>query len=245
MFTAPVASRGAHAALHLVKNQEDIVFVGNRSQFLQPFAAEMVVAPLALDRLDDNGANVDVALLDEIADLALGFLFAFNHVRLAFRFRQRKIDARTGDAWPIKFRKQIRFTRIGVGEAHRVTAAPMKRAPEMQNLRAASPRTWGHVFAAFPIHPCLQTILPRKRAALDEQITLERRQTDDALKRRYKFSVAGRVNIRICNLHFRRAQQIALYLRLVEVRMVKPYRHRSKKSVEIDKPAITDSVVQI
>src|SRR4029450_13213582 len=117
--------------------------------------------------------------------------------------------------------------------------------PEMHTLGAAFPMTCGHVLADFPIHRCLQTILHRKRAALDEQITLERRQTDDALKRSYEFSVPGPVNIRICNLHFRRAQQIALYLRLVEVRMVKPYRHRSKKPVEIDKPAINDSVVQI
>jgi hypothetical protein len=61
----------------------------------------------------------------------------------------------------------------------------------MQNLRAAFAVTCGHVLPDFPIHRRLQTILHRKRAALDEQIMLERRQTDDALKRRYKFSVAG------------------------------------------------------
>jgi len=69
MFAAPIAAGGAHAALHFVKNEQDIVFVGNFSQFLQPFTAKMIVAPLALDRLDDDGANVDVALFDEIADL--------------------------------------------------------------------------------------------------------------------------------------------------------------------------------
>src|SRR6476469_4094913 len=98
MFAAPIAARGPHAALHFVENQQDIVFVGNFSQFLQPFTAKMIVAALALDRLDDYGANVDVPLLDEIADLALGFLFALDYIRLAFRFRQRKINARTRDA---------------------------------------------------------------------------------------------------------------------------------------------------
>jgi hypothetical protein len=67
----------------------------------------------------------------------------------------------------------------------------MESATEMQNLRAAFAVTCGHVLPDFPIHRCLQTILHRKRAALDEQITLERRQTDDALKRRDKFSVAS------------------------------------------------------
>src|SRR5438874_12202693 len=100
MFAAPVATSGAHAALHVVKNQQDVVFIGNFSQLLQPFTAEMVVAPLALDRLDDNRANVDVALLDEIVDLALGLLFSLDYVGFAFRFRQRKIDVRTRDARP-------------------------------------------------------------------------------------------------------------------------------------------------
>ena len=70
MFAAPVATRCAHAALHFVEDEKHVVFVANLAQLLQPFAAEMVVAAFALDRLDDDGADVDVALLDEIADLA-------------------------------------------------------------------------------------------------------------------------------------------------------------------------------
>ena len=74
MFAAPVAAGGAHAALHFVENQQDIVFVGNFSQLLQPFTPEMVVAAFALDRLDDDCADVDVALLDEIANFARGLM---------------------------------------------------------------------------------------------------------------------------------------------------------------------------
>ena len=62
MFTAPVATRRTHAALHFVEDEEHLVLVANLSQFLQPFAAEMIVAALALDRLNDDGANVDAAL---------------------------------------------------------------------------------------------------------------------------------------------------------------------------------------
>jgi hypothetical protein len=40
---------------------------------------------------------------NEVANLALGFLFALDHVRLAFRFRQRKIDGRTRDAGQSNF----------------------------------------------------------------------------------------------------------------------------------------------
>src|ERR1043166_2116172 len=103
MLAAPIATSRAHAALHLVENKEDIVLSGNFPQFSQPFATEMIVAALALDRLDNNGADIDLAFFDELVDLTLGFLFARDHVRLAFRFRQRKIDARTRDAGPIEF----------------------------------------------------------------------------------------------------------------------------------------------
>src|SRR5438876_11169832 len=48
VFAAPIAPGSAHAALDLVKNQQDIVFVTNLSERSQPFAAEMVVATLAL-----------------------------------------------------------------------------------------------------------------------------------------------------------------------------------------------------
>ena len=95
MFAAPIAAGRSHAALHFVENKEYLVFVANFSQLLQPFTAEMIIAAFALDRLDDDGANVDLALLDEFVDLALRGRFAPNHVGFTLRFRQRKIDART------------------------------------------------------------------------------------------------------------------------------------------------------
>src|SRR5437899_12015393 len=131
MFAAPVATRGTHAALHLVKDEEHVVFVANRSQFLQPFAAEMIVSAFALDWLDNDGADVDPTLIDKVADFALGLLFARYHTGFPFRFRQRKIDVRTRDAWPIELGEQIRLARIGVCQAHGVTAAPVKSPAEM------------------------------------------------------------------------------------------------------------------
>src|SRR5207244_13196746 len=114
----------AHAALHLIKNQQNITFVTSSAQLLQPFTAKMVVTALALDRLDDNGANVDVALLDELVNLALGLLFPLNYVGFPLRCRQRKLDIQTRPHGPLEFRKQIRLTRIGISQAHRAAAPP-------------------------------------------------------------------------------------------------------------------------
>src|SRR6266545_4089109 len=175
MFAAPVATGCAHAALHLVEDQKDIGFVANLSQFLQPFAAEMIIAAFALDRLDDDCADVDLALLDELSNLALSLLFALDYIGFALQFRQRKIDARTRHPRPIELCKQIRLARISIREAHRVAASPMKRATEVQNLCAALAMASRHVFAHLPIHRRFQTILDRKRATFDEKITLQRR----------------------------------------------------------------------
>src|SRR6266516_6895989 len=88
MFAAPIATSHPHAALHFVENEKDVVLVANRSQLSEPFPAEMIVASLALDWFDNKRANIDPTLLDELADLALGFLFPLDHIRFALRFRQ-------------------------------------------------------------------------------------------------------------------------------------------------------------
>src|SRR5882724_11248065 len=141
MFAAPIATGRAHPALHFIEDEEDFVFVANLSQRLQPFAPEMVIAALALDRLNDNGADVDLVLADVRPDFLLRLLLTRDHIGFALRFWQRKINARTRNARPIELGEQIRFARIGVGKAHGVTAASVKRVTKMQNLRAALPMT--------------------------------------------------------------------------------------------------------
>src|SRR6266571_4161803 len=118
--------------------------------------------------------------------------------------------------------------------------------PKMQDLRAALVRQLpDYVLAHLPIHRRLQTILYSKRAALDKKVALQRRQPHYALERRYKLGVALRINIRVRDLDFRRAQQIASHLRFIEMRMVESDRHRAEKSVKINQSAIIDCVVQI
>ncbi len=62
MLAAPVPAGDAHAALHFVEDQQHFVLVADPAQRLQPFAAEMVVAAFALDRLDDDRGDVETAL---------------------------------------------------------------------------------------------------------------------------------------------------------------------------------------
>src|SRR2546430_2740829 len=112
----------------------------------------MIVPAFALDRLAYNRADVDPAFLDPVPDFELGFFLARDHVLFALRFWQREIEVWTGDTRPVELGEQIGLSRIGVGQAHRVTAATVERVLEMQNLGAAFAMTRGHVLANLPIH---------------------------------------------------------------------------------------------
>src|ERR1700719_2613548 len=234
MLAAPIAAGRAHPALHFVKNQNDFVLVTNFAQLLQPFATEMVVSSLALNRLDDDRADVDLALVDERSDLLLRFLFTLDHVTFPGRFRQRKIQLRSRNARPIEFSEQIGLARIGISQTHGVASAAVKSVTEMQNLRAALAATGRHVFEHLPIHRRFQAVFDRERTAFDEKIAIKWWQTHNACKGFHKFSVRFRVNIRVRHLYLRGAQEISLNIWIVKVGMIEPDRHGAEKSVEID-----------
>ena len=87
MLAAPRAPCHTHAALHFVENEKVFVLITNLTQLLEPFAAEMIVTALTLDRLDDDGADVDLVVINEFSDFRFRFLFALHHVGFALGFR--------------------------------------------------------------------------------------------------------------------------------------------------------------
>src|SRR5438105_15063861 len=152
MLATPVATGCSHAALDFVEDKKHLVLVADAAKRLEPFAAKMIVAAFALDRLYDDRRDVDAALGDELHDLLLALFLARDHVLRPVWFGQREIDGRIGNARPVELREQIGLARIGVREAHRITAAAMKGLAEMQNLRAAFPSSRRDIFADLPIH---------------------------------------------------------------------------------------------
>ena len=72
--------------------------------------------------------------------------------RFALIFREGKIDCWIGNPRPVELGEQIGLARIGIGQAHGVTATTMEGVAEMQNLGAAFAATGGHIFADLPIH---------------------------------------------------------------------------------------------
>src|SRR5947209_7870616 len=133
----------------------------------------MIIAAFTLDWLDDDGADVDLMFVDASMDFFLRFFLARDHVFFALGFRQRKIDVRSGNTWPVELGEQICLPRVGVGLAHGVAAATVKGVTKMQNLRSALTLTRGHVLADFPIHRRFERVLDRECAAFDEEIFFE------------------------------------------------------------------------
>src|SRR5438046_5703948 len=140
MFAAPIAAGRAHPALHFIEDKEDVIFVADAPKRLQPFTAKMVIAAFTLDRLNDDGTDVDLAFINKFSNLAFRFLFAVVHVSFLLRLGQSEVDVRAGNPWPTELGEQIRFARIRVRQAHGVTRAPVKGATEMQNLDRKSTR---------------------------------------------------------------------------------------------------------
>lgn len=73
VLVRPELSRAADSSLNFVDNHVDSKFFGQRAQALAKFIGEVVVATLALDRLDNNSNDLtaffNFPLLDFLADV--------------------------------------------------------------------------------------------------------------------------------------------------------------------------------
>src|SRR2546426_12770975 len=95
----------------------------------------MVVTAFALNWLNDDRGNIGAFPCQHSANLLLRMFFVFDDGLGAPGWWQRKIQDRRCDAGPGKFGEMINLARVGIGQAHGVTAAAMERAFEMDDFR--------------------------------------------------------------------------------------------------------------
>src|ERR1035441_797173 len=93
----------------------------------------MVVAALALDRLDDDGRDILGFLCEYLTNLFEGQLLFLDDHLVALGRRQREIQTRRNDSRPRELREISNLARVGVRQTHRVTAPPVERAFEMDD----------------------------------------------------------------------------------------------------------------
>ena len=121
----------------------------------------------------------------------------------------------------------------------------MEGALEMDDFGAAFAATGGQVLAHLPIHRGLERVLDRERAALDEEVSVQRRQTDDAPERLHETRVTFRVNVRVGDLDLGRAQQVCLHLGPIKMGMIESDRVGAEEAVKIDHASLVGRVVEI
>ena len=201
MLTRPAFASDAHAGLNFVKDQQHIVLIRQLPEQSQKLRTEMIIAALALDRLNDDRGDVHSFGGKHVADFFLGNLFFRDDISEAFLFRQGEVQHRCADARPGELSEVLNLARVGVGQAHRVTGTTVERMFEMDDLRATFAMTGSDVLANLPIHRSLEGVLDRERAAINEKVAGQFRQRDDARERFDERGKLRRVHIRIGNLH--------------------------------------------
>src|SRR5258708_6871476 len=91
---------------------------------------------------------------------------------------------------------------------------------EMDDFGASFAATGFQVLAHLPIHRGFQGVFDGNGAAFDKKVAFERLQSHDSCESLYEICVGNRVNIRIADLYFSRAQQVGLHLGIIEIWMV-------------------------
>ena len=194
----------------------------------------MVVAALALDGLDDDGGDVRGFLGEHVADLLQGELFFLDDRRLALGGRQGEVQAGRDDARPGELGEVGDLARVGIRQAHRVAAAAVEGALEMDDLGPALAASGGEVLPDLPVHGGLEGVLDGQGAAFDEEVTVQRRHADHARERLDEGGVLDGINVRIGHFDLGGGEQVGLDFRAVEVGMVEADGLRGVKAVEVN-----------
>jgi hypothetical protein len=195
MLVRPHLSGHANAGLHFIDDQHRIIFVGKLSQHPEEFRPEVIVASLALDRLDDDRRDVVPVVMKRLLDLSDACLLVPFNLREVFDV-QRKCDRGVQHARPGELREQIGFRRIGIRQRQCVPRPPVEALAEVDHL--ASPFfavSLREVFPDLPVERRFQSVLHTERPAFDEERVGQVRGNSNAGERLNKLRLFRRVDI--------------------------------------------------
>ena len=232
-------------ALDFVEDEQEVVLVANPPQRAQELAAEMVVAALALDRLDDDGGDVGGFLREDVADLFQGELFFLDDRRLALGGRQGEVQARGDNARPGELGEVGDLARVGVRQAQRIAAAPVEGALEVDDFGPAFAASGGEVLPDLPVHGGLEGVLDGEGAAFDEEVTVQRRHAHHAGEVTDERGVLDGINIRVGHFDLGGGEEVGFDFRAVEVGMVEADGLRGVEAVEVNQFAAGGGVNEV
>ncbi len=159
----PGGSGDADARLDLVEDEQGVVLVAEVLQGAEVARPEVVIAALALDRLEDEGGDVVGMEAEVFACGREGSLLERVHVRAV-------AEVGRGNARPVERGEARHLDRIGVGERHCVPGPAVEGVLQVQDSRA---EPWIAacllVAPALPVEGDLERVLHGERTALHEE----------------------------------------------------------------------------
>ncbi len=243
-LVAPERARRGHAGLHLVEDQERVVLVGEVAEGGEERGAQVAVAALALDRLDEDAGDVVSGVVERLFGLRERAGLAAHRLRLVDAAAAREEHGRTFDARPREFREAGDLARVGVRQRHRVARAPVEGVLEVEHLvpdlAAVALRV---VLLHLVVEGGLQGVLDGERAALHEEGVRQVLGDADAGERVDHPGHVGRVDVGVGDLVERRLLEPREERRIAgEGRVVDAERHRGVEAEEIEVRAPGDAV---
>ncbi len=234
VLVGPPLAGGAEARLDLVEDEQEFVAVGEVAQGLQELGAEVVVAALALDGLDDQARDLGGVLGDHGLDLRQGDLFQLLDPGQVLGV-QGEGDLGIGDAGPVELGEVLVLSRVGgVGEAERVARAPVEGLLEVDDLGALLGKALFEVLAHLPVEGRLEGVLHGQGAAVDPEQVGQVGRCGLGGEGLHPVRVGGGVDVRVGGLVHRDGAQLGLEGRVPQAGMVVAQGRGGEKGIEIE-----------
>ena len=233
MLMGPPFPGGSKSRLDLVKDQQELMFVGQPPQFHQKFRTEMVVPAFPLDGFDDETGDVVWVQRHHGFDGSNGFPLGSLDLGKVFS-SQREGELWIRNARPVELGEVLVFSRIrGVGERHGVTRAAVESLLEVNDLRSLFVLALRQILADLPVESGLQRILDGQGPSINpEQVgqVIRRCVGGEGLD---PFGVVGGVDIRIGGLVQSDGAKVRAEFRRVQFRMAVPQGRRGEEGIKI------------
>jgi len=230
--------------LNLVEDEQHLVLVANPAERLEPLTAEMAVTAFALDRLDDEGADSVGSGGDGGHDLGLGGLLMGDDLLGALRLGQREVDPGVGDAGPVEPGKVADLVGVGVRQGQGVAGPTMEGVAEVEDFGADFSAAGGQVLANLPVHGGLERVFDGEGAALDEEVSRQFGEADDAGEGVNEAGVLGRVDVGVGDLEQGGIEQVLADVGPVEVGVVEADGYGGIETVQVEEGTVVVGVVE-
>ena len=231
MLVGPKNPGDAHTGLDFIIDKDDVFFVTNLAQAAGKIGPYLVVTPLALNRLNDEGGDVVWMRMQRLLDLVQGLPFRRLHL-LHDLIGDGETQPGMSDQGPVEPGVIEGFARVmTIGEAHGIARTAVKAVPEVDHLGTPLTVTGRHIFPHLPIEGRFEGVFHRQTASFDKKGVGQVVRNAEGGKGVHKLSVFLGVDVRKGRLVHRRSGETLLIGQ--QRRVIVAHGHRGKHGEQV------------